>query len=65
MLEVLRSTGLPLDFDHLPFQAFIMESDESMYYKEGDVHCTVRSSGLCEDLGQARRDVLGLKGFGL
>ncbi|CAJ1365404.1 unnamed protein product [Effrenium voratum] len=33
-------------------QAFIMESDESMYYKEGDVHCTVRSSGLCEDLGQ-------------
>ena len=33
-------------------QAFIMESDESMYHKNTDAHCKVRSSGLCEDLGQ-------------
>ena len=33
-------------------QAFVMELDESMYDKEADVACTVRSSGLCEDLGQ-------------
>ena len=33
-------------------QAFVMESDESMYDKEADIACTVRSSGLCEDLGQ-------------
>ena len=33
-------------------QAFIMESDESMYHKETSAGCKVRSSGLCEDLGQ-------------
>lgn len=33
-------------------QAFVMESDESMYDKEANIACTVRSSGLCEDLGQ-------------
>ena len=33
-------------------QAFIMESDESMYHKDSESGCKVRSSGLCEDLGQ-------------
>ncbi|CAL1137706.1 unnamed protein product [Cladocopium goreaui] len=33
-------------------QAFIMESDESMYHKATESACKVRSSGLCEDLGQ-------------
>ena len=33
-------------------QAFIMESDESMYHKDTESACKVRSSGLCEDLGQ-------------
>lgn len=33
-------------------QAFIMESDDSMYHKETESGCKVRSSGLCEDLGQ-------------
>ena len=33
-------------------QACVMELDESMYDREADVACKVRSSGLCEDLGQ-------------
>ena len=33
-------------------QAFIMESDESMYHKDTSACCKVRSSGLCEDQGQ-------------
>lgn len=33
-------------------QAFIMESDDSMYHKDTESGCKVRSSGLCEDLGQ-------------
>lgn len=33
-------------------QAFLMERDESMNDTEGAVACTVRSSSLCEDLGQ-------------
>jgi len=34
------------------FQAQLMERDSSMYHKGTDTSCVVRSSGLCEDLGQ-------------
>ncbi|CAE8722507.1 unnamed protein product [Polarella glacialis] len=33
-------------------QAFLMQKDSSMYHKDTNTHCIVRSSGLCEDLGQ-------------
>jgi len=34
------------------FQAQLMERDSSMYHKGTETSCVVRSSGLCEDLGQ-------------